>query len=121
MARKRGGSQWTKMSTCPLSTANMIAEWIKQVASGRSVLDAARISRSMVFTVRIAPRERRGSMSQNQFDDLPMIQCLPVAVPVGHPEHPDYDENEEIPDEPFYICFRGFDNVPGWSIDQGKA
>lgn len=60
-------------------------------------------------------------MSQSQFDDLPMIQCQPLPVPVGHPEHPDFKGYEDIPDEPFYICFRGFDNVPGWSINQDRA
>lgn len=26
----------------------------------------------------------------SDFDDLPLIQCLPQPVPVGHPEHPDF-------------------------------
>jgi hypothetical protein len=26
----------------------------------------------------------------SDFDDLPLIQCRPLPVPVGHPEHPDF-------------------------------
>jgi len=26
----------------------------------------------------------------SDFDDLPLIQCLPLPVPVGHPEHPEF-------------------------------
>lgn len=26
----------------------------------------------------------------SDFDDLPLIQCLPVPAPVGHPEHPEF-------------------------------
>lgn len=33
----------------------------------------------------------------SDIDDLPLIQCRPQPVPVGHPEHPDFRGYEDDP------------------------
>ena len=112
------------MSTCPLSTANRIAVWIKPSETDRSVRDAEPTSRSTAFTGRIAPKEEREAVSQ--FDDLPMIQCPPQPVPVGHPEHPDFKGYDDIPVDPPW-AFRGYadlsdlsvlNSLPGWTPEE---
>lgn len=58
-------------------------------------------------------------MSQGQFDDLPMIQCRPQPVPVGHPEHPDFKGYDDIPvDPPWTYKYAELDalySLPGWT------
>lgn len=53
----------------------------------------------------------------SQFDDLPLIQCRPQPVPVGHPEHPDFRGYEGTSGED-YPAFRGYHNVYGWTIEE---
>lgn len=55
----------------------------------------------------------------SQFDDLPLIQCRPQPVPVGHPEHPDFRGYEGTSGED-YPAFRGYHNVYGWTIEDDE-
>ena len=50
------------------------------------------------------PANYNGGMPKDQrdeFADLPLIQCRPQPVPVGHPDHPEFsgydDDNEDDP------------------------
>jgi hypothetical protein len=39
----------------------------------------------------------------SDIDKLPLIQCKPLPVPVGHPEHPDFRgyDDDPVPDPVF--------------------
>lgn len=49
------------------------------------------------------PRHTLSGDNESDIDQLPLIQSMPLPVPVGHPEHPDFRgyDDDPVPDTVF--------------------